>query len=118
MLYYIQMKAKSAPQPKYVQVEIPVPLLPGSVSTAWIQCGKPNCACHQDSQKRHGIYYRWTGILAGKRTTKAVSQAEAKVCEEMIKNYRQALKKIGELVEQSLPEAPWEKRSVETEDHR
>ena len=110
MYMYIQMKAKNAPPAKTVSVEIPWPLLPGSLSTARIACGKPNCACRQDAEKRHGLYYRWTGFLAGKRTTKAISPEEAKTCEQMIQNYRQAQETLARLVQQSIPETPWEKR--------
>jgi hypothetical protein len=111
MYIYIQMKAKNVLPVKKVSVEILWPLLPGSLSTARIACGKPNCACRQDPEKRHGLYYRWTGFLAGKRTTKAISPEEAKVCEQMIQNYRQALETLARLVQQSIPETPWEKRS-------
>ena len=112
MYIYIQMKAKNVLPVKKVNVEILWPLLPGSLSTARIACGKPHCACRQDPQKRHGLYYRWTGFLAGKRTTKAISPEEAKVCEQMIQNYRQALETIAQLVQQSISETPWEKRSA------
>lgn len=118
MLYYIQMKLKTVLPLKKVSVEIPWPLLPGSLSTARIECGKPNCACRQDAEKRHGLYYRWTGMLAGKRTTKAISPAEAQVCEQMIQNYRQAQQIIAQLVQQSIAETPWEKRAVGSKTNR
>lgn len=57
------------------------PILPGSVSTAKSQCGKPNCACKASPPKLHGTYYRWTGFLNGKRTTKTISKEAAEECE-------------------------------------
>jgi hypothetical protein len=50
------------------------PILPGSLSTAKSQCGKPNCACKTSPAKLHGTYHRWTGFIAGKRTTKTISK--------------------------------------------
>ena len=78
MYYNIKMKTKNTPPAKIIQIEVKLPLMPGSISTARSTCGKPQCACHQDPGKRHGVYYRWTGVLAGKRTTKTVSREEAR----------------------------------------
>src|SRR2546429_207776 len=53
------------------------PILPGSISTAKSQCGKAHCACKASPPKLHGTYYRWTGFLEGKRTTKTISKETA-----------------------------------------
>jgi hypothetical protein len=58
MYYYIKMPAKK------MALQVSLPLLPGSVSTAQSACGKPNCACKEDPPKLHGTYYRWTGIIS------------------------------------------------------
>jgi hypothetical protein len=104
------MKAKNTNQSKQVQIEVKLPILPGSVSTARSTCGKPQCACHQAPDKRHGVYYRWTGVLEGKRTTKTISQAEALECKARIINYRKLQKTISDLIRQSLKNAPWTQR--------
>jgi hypothetical protein len=83
------------------------PLLPGSVSTAKSQCGKPNCACKADPPKLHGTYYRWTGFIAGKRTTKTISRQQAKECEWRIKNYHALQRKLDQILEDALKNAPW-----------
>jgi len=106
----VRMKAKITDESKNVQIEVKLPLMPGSISTARSTCGKPQCACHQDPDKRHGVYYRWTGVLEGKRTTKTISQAEARECQARIRNYRELQKTINELIRQSLKNAPWTKR--------
>ena len=106
----IRMKAKNTNKSKQVQIEVTLPILPGSVSTARSTCGKPQCSCHQDPDKRHGVYYRWTGVLEGKRTTKTISQEEALECEARIKNYRELQKTITDLIRQSLKTAPWTQR--------
>jgi hypothetical protein len=104
------MKAQKTETVKNITLTVKQPLLPGSLSTARSTCGKPQCACHRDPDKRHGVYYRWTGILEGKRTTKTLSQAEAHECQVRIKNYRELQKTIRGLIRQALKNAPWAKR--------
>jgi hypothetical protein len=83
------------------------PILPGSVSTADSQCGKPKCACKDRPPKLHGTYYRWTGVIDGKRTTKTISKEVAKECERRIRNYRVVQQKLSELLDEALNNAPW-----------
>ncbi len=82
-------------------------ILNGSVSTARSQCGKQNCACKAKKPKLHGIYYRWTGIIDGKRTTKTITPQMAKECRSRIKNYKKLKEQLDLLLEQALKEAPW-----------
>lgn len=83
------------------------PLLPGSVSTARSQCGKPNCACRGKPARLHGTYYRWTGFIDGQRTTKTISRQAALECTRRIQNFRKLQREIGRLVRTSLADAPW-----------
>ena len=83
------------------------PILSGSISTAESTCGKPNCACKDNPPKLHGIYYRWTGAIDGKRTTRTISKEVARECESRIENYRSLQRKVDELIEKALLEAPW-----------
>lgn len=110
MYIYIKMKAKNTNKSQEAPLAVKLPILPGSVSTARSTCGKPQCACHQDPAQRHGVYYRWTGVLEGKRTTKTISREEALECAARIKNYRELQKTIGDLIRQSLKNAPWTQR--------
>jgi hypothetical protein len=32
----------------------------GTILARRMKCGQPNCACHTDSNKRHGPYWEWT----------------------------------------------------------
>lgn len=82
-------------------------ILNGSVSSARSQCGKKNCACKAKKPKLHGTYYRWTGIIAGKRTTKTITPEMAKECRTRIKNYKKLKKQLDLILEQALKEAPW-----------
>jgi hypothetical protein len=100
------MQAKKG---KIIIVEVTVPLLPGSISTARSTCGKPHCACKGDPPKLHGVYYRWTGSVDGKRTTKTLSKEVAQECERRIKNYRRLQQQIEDILAQALAQAPWKK---------
>ena len=97
-------------QAKKITLHITLPLLPGSLSTARSTCGKPNCACKAKPPKLHGPYYRWTGFLEGKRTTKTLSPKEARECRKRIGHYRTLEKQINQLVRQALKDAPWNQR--------
>ena len=103
---YIRIKMQ-AEKEKIIILEVTIPLLPGSISTASSTCGKPHCACKENPPKLHGVYYRWTGTLEGKRTTKTISKEAAKECQRRIKNYRRLQRQIEKLLAQSLDNAPW-----------
>jgi hypothetical protein len=107
MSYYIKMKAKNADSTKLLTITLKLPLLPGSLSTARSTCGKPQCPCHSDPARRHGPYYRWTGIIKGKRTTRTISREQAQACRARIKNYRRLQRIIARLLQQALQDAPW-----------
>jgi hypothetical protein len=98
---------KLAPHPKSFTLQITLPLLPGSLSTARSTCGKANCACKAKPPKLHGPYYRWTGFLNGKRTTKTLTPEQARQCRQRIANFRALEKQIQHLVRQALQAAPW-----------
>ena len=101
MLYYIRMSRKK------ITLISDGPILPGSISTARSQCGKSNCACKDEPPKLHGTYYRWTGVIDGKRTTKTISKEMAAECEKRIENYRSLQQKLDEILQDALAEAPW-----------
>ena len=83
------------------------PILTGSVSKAWSQCGKPTCACKGAPPRLHGPYYRWTGTADGKRTTKTISAETARECERRIKNYRRLQRVVEKLAQAAMKSAPW-----------
>ena len=88
-------------------LEFEWPILPGSISTARSRCGKARCACKLRPARLHGTYYRWTGFIEGKRTTKTVSKEMAQECLRGIRNYRRLQKDIEMLLEKALANAPW-----------
>lgn len=88
-------------------IRVTDPILPGCISTAYAKCGKPNCICRASKPKLHGPYYRWTGVIDGKRTTKTITKEQAMECGRRIENYRRLQAQIDQLVTQSLQSAPW-----------
>jgi len=90
------------------RIDIDWPILPGSISTARSQCGNKGCACRKKRSPRlHGTYYRWTGFIDGKRTTKTISRETAQECKRRIKKFRKLQKEIDALLAQALRNAPW-----------
>jgi hypothetical protein len=83
------------------------PVLDGCISTAKSQCGTPSCGCKTNPRKLHGTYYRWTGVLNGKRTTKTIRKEVAEECIKRIKKYRILQEKIKKLLAQATQDAPW-----------
>jgi hypothetical protein len=90
-----------------ITIASPGPILSGTISTVYGTCGKPTCRCHRDRNYRHGPYYRWSGWINGKPTTKTVSEEIARECQRRIDNYKKLQRKIDETVANALDQAPW-----------
>jgi hypothetical protein len=89
-------------------IEVDWPILPGSISTANSRCGTKGCACKKRrSPQLHGTYYRWTGFIDGKRTTKTISKEVALECKRRIKKLRRLQQQIDALLTEALRSAPW-----------
>jgi len=89
-------------------IEIKDLVLSGSISTVSSRCGKARCACKDKKPKLHGPYYRWTGFINGKRTTKTISLEVAHECQKRIERFKKLKKQIDEILEDALLNAPWE----------
>ena len=92
---------------KKLRIEFEWPILHGTISTAVAKCGTKSCRCHQDPDALHGPYYRWTGAIDGKRTTKTISREVAEECERRISNYRKLQRQIESLLKKAIDSAPW-----------
>ena len=55
-------------------------------------CGKPACRCAQDPAARHGPYYEWGHMKAGKLVHRLVSAEQAGLLRRAIVNYRRLRK--------------------------
>jgi hypothetical protein len=56
-------------------------------------CGSPSCRCASDPAARHGPYYEWGHMKAGKLVHRLVSAEQAQILLRAIGNYRR-LKKL------------------------
>ena len=63
-------------------------LCSGTLSQRMMKCGKPNCACASDPAARHGPYYQWIRMRAGKPAQRLVSEQQARVLQKAIDNYK------------------------------
>ena len=90
-----------------ITIQITEPILPGSVSTAKSRCGKKSCICWSKKPKLHGTYYRWTGFIDGKRTTKTISKEVALECRKRIHSYNSFKKRIDDVLKMAISDAPW-----------
>ena len=55
-------------------------------------CGKPGCRCAEDPAARHGPYYEWGHMHAGKLVHRMVSPEQADTLRQAIANYRRVKK--------------------------
>lgn len=78
------------------------PLLPGSISIANAKCGNSSCRCQHNKKYVHGPYYRWTGFIAGRRTTKTLPEKIAKECLKRIGNYKSFIKQYDQIMNDAL----------------
>ena len=90
-----------------ITIEFEGPILSGSISSAKSRCGKPGCACKSKPPKLHGTYYRWTGVIEEKRTTKTISREVANECKIRIARYNKFKRQVDSLLKQALLDAPW-----------
>jgi hypothetical protein len=91
------------------------PIISGSVSIAKGQCGKRKCSCKARLPRLHGPYYRWTGFINGKRTTKTISEDIALECKRRIKNYRKLQGTIEKILSDAMKYPPWAIKKSKTE---
>ncbi len=56
-------------------------------------CGSPTCRCAQNPAARHGPYYEWGHMKAGKLVHRLVTAEQAGLLRRAIANYRK-LKKL------------------------
>ena len=51
-------------------------------------CGRPTCPCHKDPNARHGPYYEWGRMKAGRLVHTMLSTEQARLVAAAIANYR------------------------------
>jgi hypothetical protein len=55
-------------------------------------CGNPHCRCASDPAARHGPYYEWSYLKAGKLRHRTLTPEKAALMRQAIANYRKAKK--------------------------
>jgi hypothetical protein len=55
-------------------------------------CGNPQCHCARDLAARHGPYYEWSYLKAGRLHHRTLTPAQAHLMRQAIANYRKAKK--------------------------
>ena len=64
-------------------------ILQGSLRERWMQCGKQACRCSTDPDARHGPYYQWSWVEAGKTRSTYLDAEQAEICRQWIGNHRE-----------------------------
>lgn len=89
------------------------PVLPGSIAERRMVCGRANCACHNDVERRHGPYYQWTRKVAKKTVGRFLSAEQRTDYSAWIANDRRAhelLRRLEELGIEALEADPRTRR--------
>ena len=79
----------------------------GSITTVYRKCGKPYCFCAKDENAMHGPYNVWTRKVKGKTVTRNLTDSQAQLCRECIKNMRKVetiIEKMKELTAKYIEE--------------
>jgi hypothetical protein len=63
----------------------------GTVLRRMMKCGQKRCACHQDTDKRHGPYFEWTYKEKGKTINRRLRPEEARIYQAATKQQRKLL---------------------------
>ena len=78
----------------------------GTVVRQRLTCGKSSCVCHTDPERRHGPYFYWTAKVKGRTVSRLLSQDEADLYEEWIRNrrrFRELQRKMLALAKKAAP---------------
>ncbi len=74
-------------------------VLPGSIAERHMVCGRANCACHAETDRRHGPYYQWTRKVAKKTVGRFLSRDQRDDYERWIANDRRVHELVRRLEE-------------------
>jgi hypothetical protein len=73
-------------------------VLPGSLFSRHMRCGKANCRCHDDPPALHGPYFQWTRTAAnGKTLTRLLPDDLAAQYQSWFDNARRVREVLSEL---------------------
>ncbi len=67
-----------------------------------------------DHHKLHGPYYRWTGTINGKFTSRIITKELSEECRKRINNYKKLQKEIKKLLDEGIKNAPWNNKKEDS----
>ncbi len=76
----------------------------GTIHIRTKTCGKKNCQCATDPEKRHGPYYEWSRRKDGKLLHKTLSPEQARLIQKAIANHRTIQQLLAEWEEETASE--------------
>ena len=76
------------------QLAQPKPMRRGSLSERTIKCSKPDCACADDPEARHGPYFSLTRAVEGKTRSRFLTSEQAALARQQIEAGREFRSKL------------------------
>lgn len=70
---------------------------PGSLVRRFMPCGNPSCRCAGRPPRLHGPYYQWSYKITGRTRTLRLSEEQAKLCQEWIRNHKRLRRLVRQL---------------------
>lgn len=77
---------------------------PGSLVRRFMPCGHPACRCMGKPPALHGPYYQWSYKVAGKTRTLRLSEEQARLCQQWIRDHRRLRALVRQMQRLSLKE--------------
>ena len=80
-------------------------VLHGSVTKHYMKCGRAGCRCMSEQPVLHGPYHDWTRRVDGKTVTVRLTEAQAGIISEWIRNMRRVEEIVSEIEKLTLKAA-------------
>ncbi|MFH1834119.1 MAG: DUF6788 family protein [bacterium] len=77
---------------------------PGSLVRRFMPCGNPVCRCMATPPQLHGPYYQWSYKIAGKTRTIRLSEEQARLCQQWVRNHKRLKRLVRQMEQLSLKE--------------
>ena len=77
---------------------------PGSLVRRYMPCGNPSCRCMATPPRLHGPYYQWSYKIAGKTRSIRLSEQQAKLCQQWVRNHKTLKSLLRQMEQLSLKE--------------
>ena len=77
---------------------------PGSLVRRFMPCGNPACRCMGKHPQLHGPYSQWSYKIAGKTRTLRLSEEQARLCEQWVRNHKRLKRLVRQMEQLSLKE--------------